>query len=593
MKCFVALVWMLCATFALRVPAQELPVDLVRVGVEITAIDHLQRGFVDDTLQKLSDAIGKDHKLVVQYFNSAELSDAILRNRVQMFVASAVTYRRSLINGGRDLVVLNSRLTVDPNRTEGGLVLKRLGDNTLQSWNDLKNKRVLYVETLSPTVEISFKAQKLKYDEETTAQDSQIDKVSDSAILALEKLKNETVDAVALPICHLENMVQKSPEIAENLAVLTPRQDQSVACLHSTDLYPGLTVVAMPILPSDVYLQVLRVLLSIQDDRYPYSWSIATDFNALDVVLHELNVDAWAQYRELTWKKFFDQYRLWLLGAVFALIAILLNSVLLGHLVRRRTSELSQALTKQKALRLAADRSRTQLEKMRRLQTIGQLTGLFAHELRQPLNAISCYAYGIDKAVSGADQETKDKVAGGVQALEAQVQRASAVVERVRDYVRSQSSREKIYSLAKLAASSIADFKVTSAGNIPIDLTVSNDKNCDICADEMEIELIVVNLLRNAVQAQDGNQNAWIAVGVVGSEDNVVLSIVDNGPPLSLEELNNIVSIGESTKPEGLGLGLSIVRDLVEAHHGFIRYSLSSSRSLKVEVVFPRANKKL
>ncbi len=588
----------LCTTFLLffnlsHALAETIPVEYIRIGIESEAVDQEQKAFVESTFESLSTELEKNQRLFVQFLTTEDLIDAIARNRVHLFVASSVTYRQSILSGTRDIAVLTFQRAREPNRNEGGLILTRMANQSIQNWTDLQNKSVVAAGTISPTVEMSLKNEMLKFTENPMSVKIFDNMKRGKAEQVLEDLKQGRTDAVVFPICLLERLSEKNSNISNEFAVLTPKQDQKLACLHSTALFPNLTIAAMPSLSSSAYLKVFRSLLSMDEKKHQYAWAIATDFSTLDVALHGLGADAWVSYREPSWAKFFHRYWSWFVGVVITFLLIVGNSALLGWLVRRRTRELIEALEKQKVLERAADRSRTQLEKMRRLHTLGQLASLFAHELRQPLNAISCYAHGIHKAVDEADEKVKTKVAGGVQALEGQVQRMSAVVERVRDYVRSQSTRNKECLLSKLVEAAIENFSMTSVGNIPVKFSVEKEKETDIRADAMEMELIVVNLLRNAAQAQENEKNPWIDVHVEGGDKIVAINVTDNGPPLSTEALSNIVSAGESTKPEGLGLGLSIVRDLVEAHRGFIHYGLSRSGSLRVEIVFPRAGHEL
>ena len=104
--------------------------------------------------------------------------------------------------------------------------------------------------------------------------------------------------------------------------------------------------------------------------------------------------------------------------------------------------------------------------------------------------------------------------------------------------------------------------------------------------DSLELELVVVNLLRNASQAIQSIGKPEIRVRIF-DRPGPGFEVSDNGVGLTEEKLAEIVQIGESTRPEGLGLGLSIVRDLVELHEGKIEFSLTPAGGLVVRVTLP------
>ena len=160
-------------------------------------------------------------------------------------------------------------------------------------------------------------------------------------------------------------------------------------------------------------------------------------------------------------------------------------------------------------------------------------------------------------------------------------------MNRVRDYVRSQTVRDKMIDLGELVETAIGNFKITSLGNVPVALKreCAGDE-LRVRGDSLELELVVVNLLRNASQAIQSIGKPEIRVRIF-DRPGPGFEVSDNGVGLTEEKLAEIVQIGESTRPEGLGLGLSIVRDLVELHEGKIEFSLTPAGGLVVRVTLP------
>ena len=358
-----------------------------------------------------------------------------------------------------------------------------------------------------------------------------------------------------------------------------------MTCFHSTQLYPGTTLVATPSLTPFAHREILSTIFALGAGENGQRWHIATNFQTTDRTLRLLDDDAWAQVRQSSIQSFLNRWKGWIVFGLCALGFIVVHTVVLQVLVRRKTRELRHALTEQQRARRETELISRRLEKQRRLQTIGQMASLFAHELGQPLNAIGCYAHGIGKATENV--EKRRAVEKGIQGIEEQVGRASAIVNRVRDYVRSQTVRDKMIDLGELVETAIGNFKITNLGNVPVVLKreCAGDE-LRVRGDSLELELVVVNLLRNASQAIQSIGKPEIRVRIF-DRPGPGFEVSDNGVGLTEEKLAEIVQIGESTRPEGLGLGLSIVRDLVELHEGKIEFSLTPAGGLVVRVTLP------
>ena len=585
--CFCALLSVMMSS------AWAAPAELIRIGIAEDALNAVNAPAIERTLDYLTAELSKSYELTVERIPSGEVSAEVQRNRFDVFLMSSADYRKSLRSGTRDIAVLRATNESNPNRAEGAAVFVDLMDQRHMTLGDLQGKRAGFVGRFTSTTHMSVNGAVLRAaGEHRDRFFSKVEHFGENLADAVKALTDARVDALVMPTCFLEMESGLGDLSTDRLTLLDAKQDPDLACLHSTELYPGSGFVAMPSLSPVAYNAVLMLLLKANDRDLSGRWAIATNFSEADRTLQELNDDAWASLRHPNWRALWARHWPWAAGLLGLLLMLGGHHLLLGRLVRRRTFELQSALNEQRRLRLETDRTRDRLDKMRRLQTIGQLAGLFAHELRQPLNALTCYAYGIRKAVADAPQEIQSQTLIGINGLDEQIRRANAIVERVRDYVRSQSSREKAHSLVDIVRTAVAHFQTSTLGNLPIDLKDERADETVIRCDAMEMELLVVNLLRNAAQAQQGVLHPRIRLRVTGG-DIVRLIVSDEGPALTAQAFENISSLGESTKPEGLGLGLSIVRDLTEAHHGRLTFSLTPKGSLQVEVALPSINSTL
>lgn len=574
---------------------QTLFAQVPQTTVELGMVEELSREsqgpFLEETVSVLrADFARNGMALNVTRASEEEIARLVRQNRLDFFLAPSDLYRRLLLSGCSDIAVTHAAETTNPNRTQGALFLSRLGEEPDVPRSVSKGKVLrLGGEAGSVIVRgelirhgLSGKASADLFAKIPVREDT-----DDEMAAALRRLREGGLDLLILPVCRLERYCGSRTCSTADLGVLWPKQDTDMTCLHSTQLYPGTTLVATPSLTPFAHREILSTIFALKAGANGQRWHVATNFQTTDRTLRLLDDDAWAQVRQSSIRSFLNRWKGWIVFGLCALGFIVVHTVVLQVLVRRKTRELRHALTEQKRARRETELISRRLEKQRRLQTIGQMASLFAHELGQPLNAIGCYAHGIGKATENV--EKRRAVEKGIQGIEEQVGRASAIVNRVRDYVRSQTVRDKVIDLGELVETAIGNFKITSLGNVPVALKreCAGDE-LRVRGDSLELELVVVNLLRNASQAIQSIGKPEIRVRIF-DRPGPGFEVSDNGVGLTEEKLAEIVQIGESTRPEGLGLGLSIVRDLVELHEGRIEFSLTPQGGLVVKVTLPPA----
>lgn len=574
---------------------QTLFAQVPQTTVELGMVEELSREsqgpFLEETVSALrADFARNGMALNVTRASEEEIARLVRQNRLDFFLAPSDLYRRLLLSGCSDIAVTHAAETTNPNRTQGALFLSRLGEEPDVPRSVSKGK-VLRLGGEAGSVIV--RGELIRHGLSGKASADLFAKIpvradtDDETASALRRLREGGLDLLILPVCRLERYCGSRTCSTADLGVLWPKQDTDMTCLHSTQLYPGTTLVATPSLTPFAHREILSTIFALGAGENGQRWHVATNFQTTDRTLRLLDDDAWAEVRQSSIRSFLNRWKGWIVFGLCALGFIVVHTVVLQVLVRRKTRELRHALTEQKRARRETELISRRLEKQRRLQTIGQMASLFAHELGQPLNAIGCYAHGIGKATENV--EKRRAVEKGIQGIEDQVGRAIAIVNRVRDYVRSQTVRDKVIDLGELVETAIGNFKITSLGNVPVALKLEcAGDELRVRGDSLELELVVVNLLRNASQAIQSIGKPEIRVKIF-DRPGPGFEVSDNGVGLTEEKLAEIVQIGESTRPEGLGLGLSIVRDLVELHDGKIEFSLTAQGGLVVKVTLPPA----
>lgn len=566
----------------------QVPTSTVELGI----VDEVSQGregpFIEETVDALRKSFAREEMaLNVTRGSGEEIARRVRQNRLDLFIAPSDLYRQLLLSGCSDIAVTHDTRTSNPNRSQGALFLSRLGEEPVFD-RAVKEGKVLRLggETSSASIRGELFNQGLSGRRSADllakipvrpAGDKEMED-------ALRRLRQSRLDLLILPVCRLERYCGDHSCATADLGVLWPKQDTDMTCFHSTQLYPGTTLVATPGLSPFAHREILSTIFALQSKENGQRWHVATNFQTTDQTLRLLDDDAWTRMRQSSIRSFLERRKGWIIFGLCALGFFVVHTIVLQILVRRKTRELRRALSEQKRARRETELISRRLEKQRRLQTIGQMASLFAHELGQPLNAIGCYAHGIGKATENV--EKRRAVEKGIRGIEEEVGRASAIVNRVRDYVRSQTMRDGVIDLEALIRGAVRNFGLTSLGNVPVILERKEpERVLRVRGDSLELELIVTNLLRNASQALQAVMRPEIRVTVFGGP-NPGFSVADNGTGLTEEKLADIVRIGESTRPEGLGLGLSIVRDLVALHGGRIEFSLTGEGGLKVTVTF-------
>ena len=277
----------------------------------------------------------------------------------------------------------------------------------------------------------------------------------------LDALQTNAADAVVLPSCYLEWYIESHAVDTSWLRVISPRQNASLLCAYSTRLFPNLTIASLPRMPSFLARKLTQTLLEVNSSaNNEYFWGIATNFRSVDQMLRALNKDAWAQDRQWSFTCFIRQHLSIVVAILIVLLTLSIHSIVVGVLVRKRTSELTEALNEQKRLQSEAKKANARVEKMQKIGVLGQLSALFAHELGQPLNNISLYAFSLRRQLR-KDAADKAKINEGLAEIEGQSARAGEIIRKIRESVRSHSGKAEKTDLSTIVKHAISNFQLT------------------------------------------------------------------------------------------------------------------------------------
>jgi two-component system sensor histidine kinase DctS len=221
-----------------------------------------------------------------------------------------------------------------------------------------------------------------------------------------------------------------------------------------------------------------------------------------------------------------------------------------------------------------ADMARRQNEKLAqtaRLVTMGEMASTLAHELNQPLAAISSYAAGSLKRLESGEIPRED-LNENFGKISAQAQRAGQIIRRIRAFVRKSEPKFEWIDLDTVIADTLdfmaADLK---AHRVVVDYAAGTAiPKCR--GDQILLEQVLLNFLRNAIEAMSRTDPSERILFVRRSfqDDDIVVSIRDRGSGVAPDAESNLFVPFSTTKNEGMGMGLSICRTIVELHRGRI-----------------------
>ena len=282
------------------------------------------------------------------------------------------------------------------------------------------------------------------------------------------------------------------------------------------------------------------------------------------------------RFRSLTvWDRY--KWQIMFLTAILLLQTALIFGLIYEH--RRRTTAEANSLQRV-----------NELARMNRIATVSELSASIAHELKQPLAAIVTFGSAglrwLARQVPDID-EARVNLQGTIDAAS----RASAVIDEVRAMFRKDNGRRMLVDVNRLILDtlSLTSHEIRSQ-NISVQTTLFESSTLLVLADQVQLQQVILNLLVNAIEAinlMPESRELKITSGLQDA-DSVLITVEDSGPGIAPENLDKIFDTFFTTKPAGMGMGLSICRSIIEAHGGRLWASGAAPRGCIFHIVLPK-----
>lgn len=257
------------------------------------------------------------------------------------------------------------------------------------------------------------------------------------------------------------------------------------------------------------------------------------------------------------------------------IVRVMVNTAALVDGDGRHFGWLSSILDITEARRLE-DHARQQDEKLQftaRLVAMGEMASSLAHELNQPLAAVSSYSTGcLNRIEQGEIQQAE--LVDALQKIGRQAHRAGAIIRRIYEFVRRSEPRQAPVDLRNVIvdAGGLLEGEARKRG-IRIRLQIEPDLP-QVIGDRVLLEQVLINLMKNGIESMldTGAEHRELIIMAKCVEKSLYLSVADHGVGIPGEDVEKIFMPFFTTKPEGMGMGLNICRSIVEGHHGRLWY---------------------
>ena len=294
-------------------------------------------------------------------------------------------------------------------------------------------------------------------------------------------------------------------------------------------------------------------LLPIEFSTPEYDWRQLQRWNISE---SRLPPQSRVLFREQTaWERYSWQISL-------VALALLLQAAFIAILLRERQ--------RRHLAEVKAQQRMSELARVTRFSTAGELSALIAHEINQPLGAILSNAEAAQIILKSPNPDIP-MLSEIVDEILHNDERAAEVIRRMRSLLKKAPFELRHFDLNDLAQEAI-DFLSPLARGREVELVSAiAPERLPVLGDRVQLQQVILNLVMNAIDAMKNSESRTIEIRTQRVGDFAELTVSDSGPGLPEGKLKDIFEPFFTTKPEGMGMGLSIARTIVEAHNGQIR----------------------
>lgn len=539
-------------------------------------LDHLRDSFPSE-------------RFLLDYSDNKEFKKTFSAQKGLLFITDALTFAElSQKFGAWAFAAMKHPLAKDAEHTSGAVFITKSDRSDISNLKDLEGCSVIAAEpSLSPAYPMAIRELERFFGEKPLFKTAHL--ISSPVEQVVHEVLAGKADIGIIDSCLLEGMEERGNIPKGSIKVIGTKGGADLKCHHSTDLYPGwVFAAAYPRNKMDVsevqgIANIVDVLKSVPQLNATMEWTTPT--NNSEILELQKSLDKLNNQRK-TFNSFFQQYKYVIYSFLLLLIGIISHSLYAEWLVRRRTKELRQTIQEKEKLEKLISEEREKMSHLEKMGIVSQMSSLIAHELQQPLNAIVNYARGL-RLLREKGRLSEDKFQTAVAEISDQGLQAAAIVNKVRNYSKHPQAKKESINLIGFLEKTAEKFCRVRNCTIPIE--ISGNRNVVVSVDLLELELLIVNLLKNSCEAlaEEDESKSKIFIQVSESNNKAVITVYDTASPLSKEELKTLFTPGITSKKNGLGLGLSLCQKIAESHGGNLKAHQNDKNTLIFTLELP------
>ncbi len=395
-----------------------------------------------------------------------------------------------------------------------------------------------------------------------------------------------------IPSCSLEDYsYPKGISPLENFRVLNRQSTDSLRCLHSGSEYPMFVIAYNPAIGAEDLWEFSNLLYSLNMPSGA-RWSVYDDFRSIFDMLYRLRIGPYDTTISSNVERFYLENRGTVIVVLFIAVAIMLYNLIISLEVKKRTRALKLSIKERERIARQQEETNDYITRLERTGIVGQMSSMIAHELKQPLAAVSNYTHGLLRRLQKG-QIDSDKLIEILDEIDSNTQRAVEIVEHVQSYAKQHSINREVADLRTIIGSTVATFEKSRRTKIPVKVRGIRSALAEV--DPWEVELALVNLLKNSADAfaeipkDEITEDSEIVIHLADADANWLITVSDTAKLVTQETTDKFFKSMKTTKTYGLGLGLSIVSSLAERHGGRVWAQPNDPKGVVVFMELPKA----
>jgi two-component system sensor histidine kinase TtrS len=550
--------WILAMALLLLSATAGGATQTVRVGVFSFQGDERAESFWSPTFKHLRAALPK-YQFQVVLGDLRQLTAAVAADELDFIITNPGHYIELEAKfGASRIATVEFQGGAEPVNSTGAAVFTAQARTDIANLADLRSKRVA-----TATVEsFAFRAvwrEMLQIGVDPFSDLAELLLLGLPADRVIDAVRSGSADAGIVRHCVIEGLIAEGRVRADEFKIIAPQSKLTQGCQVSTRLYPDWPFAKLSATSENLAKQLSQALLSMPASATHQSWTVPVDYHSVLELYQELKIGPYEALSQRSIATILWQYRYGLALLMLTFVWWFFHVWRVNHLIRQRTEELLKANNEVR-------KNKEQLEHASRLSLVGEMAASLAHELNQPLAAITNYSRGCERRLDqgGAQPE----IAHGLQQITVQAERAGEIIRNMRSFVRKRQPDLRRIKTRLLIADALNLFSPLLDRH-KIDIAFEADSSLpDIYADKLQLEEVLLNLLQNAVDATEGVAEGKVLVRATSANGMVEVSVADNGVGLDDDAMSRLFETFFTTKSLGLGLGLSVSRNIIESHGG-------------------------